>query len=282
MTILVSKPDALGDQILAAGFVQALRRHWPEARVVWHVRAGMEVIATLVADTSVFVPDPAADPIREAERLWAESSTPIVILPGAIHPYTDWEPGLDRRFQWWGNFLRATTWDLAVAPVVNRTGLTDFTVTASGAARRVAFAANGARQPLIEAAFTPLPEKKASFTDEVPSSLAESEWSQLARLLEVVAPGETLRPPTLTVSLAASAAANQLLGGTPDLVLVAPGVGANRQRAWPMANFVQLASDLRTRGRDLRWIEGPHDADYFAALPAAESAARLKFDAADL
>ncbi|HWA85179.1 MAG TPA: glycosyltransferase family 9 protein [Opitutus sp.] len=282
MNILVSKPDALGDQILATGFIQSLRHRWPDARIVWHVRAGMEIIARLVADASVFTPDPAGDPTREAGRLWNESTTPIVVVPHAIHPYTDWAPGLDQRFKWWGDFLRASRWDLAIAPVVNRTGLTDFTVTASAAARRVVFAANGACQPMIEAAFAHLPEKKAGFTDEISSSLQESEWSQLARLLETVAPGESLRPPALTVPLSASGAANQRLGDAHDLILIAPGVGANRQRAWPMANFLQLASELRTHGRDIRWIEGPHDAGYFADLPESEAPARLKFDAQQL
>jgi ADP-heptose:LPS heptosyltransferase/glycosyltransferase involved in cell wall biosynthesis len=242
----------------------------------------MEVIARLVADASVFHLDPAADPAREAERLWRESTTPIVVVPCAIHPYTNWEPGLDARFKGWGEFLRATTWDLAVAPVVNRTGLTDFTVTASGAARRIAFSANGACQPLIEAAFTHLPEKKASFTDEIPSSLQQPEWSQLARLLEAIAPGATLQPPALTVSPSATSAANQLLASATAPVLLAPGVGADRQRAWPLAHFVRLAADLRARGRDVRWIEGPHDAATFAALPASEAGFRLTFDAAQL
>lgn len=262
MRILVSKPDALGDQVLTAAFVQALRRRWPDARIVWHVRTGMEVIASLLDHAIVFPPDATADPAAEAARLWRETPAPIVVVPYPIHPYTDWTPDLEGRYAWWGKFIAASAWDLAVAPVVNRTGLSDFTVTVSNAPQRLGFSPNGAGQPMIEAAFTHLPGKKADFTDQTPSSLQVPEWSQHARLL-LAAAGETLLPPALHVSAEADVAARTLLGDAANLVLIAPGVGANCQRAWPMARFTALANALATRGHEVRWIEGPHDADYF-------------------
>lgn len=278
--ILVSKPDALGDQILATGFVQALRRRWPDARIIWHVRSGMEVIASLVAETEVFHFDRTADPASEAARLWSATSAPIVIVPCAIHPFGNWEPGLLEHYAWWGKFLAATSWDLAVAPVVNRTALSDFTVTASGATRRVAFQTNRACQPMIEAVYIHLPGHKPSFTDEIPSSLAGSEWTLQGDLLAVIAPGELLAPPALSLPFAATAAAEQILGSnSKPLALIAPGVGEHSQRAWPMPQFVRLAADLRARGCNVRWIEGPHDADCFAPLPDAESHARIKIEA---
>lgn len=279
MRILVSKPDALGDQVLATGFIQALRRRWPEARIVWHVREGMEVIATLVTDTEVFVPDLSASAEQEAERLWRDTRAPLVLLPYPIHPFVDWTPDLPKRFAWWARFLAAATWDLAVAPVVNRTGLTDFTITASGATRRIAFAENGACQPMIEAAFAHVPGQRPSFTDEVPSSLHDSEGQQLERMLARVAPECRLETPVLVLTPAAHAEAQRLLGAATSPVLIAPGVGQNTQRAWPIVQLLRLASELRAEGHDIRWIEGPQDAAFFEGFPADESAARFRLDA---
>lgn len=278
--ILVSKPDALGDQILATGFVQALRRRWPDARIVWHVRSGMEVIGDLVQHAEVFNFDRTADPASEAARLWSATSAPIVLVPCAIHPFGNWEPGLLDHYGWWGKFLAATSWDLAVAPVVNRTALSDFTVTASGATRRVAFQTNRACQPMIEAVYIHLPGHKPSFTEDVPSPLDASEWTLQGELLATIAPGEHLAPPALSIPLSATATTEQILGPvSKSLALIAPGVGEHSQRAWPIAQFLRLASDLRARGCDVRWIEGPHDAGYFAQLPASESHARIKIEA---
>lgn len=275
MRILVSKPDALGDQVLAAGVVQALLRHRPAARVVWHVRTGMEVIASLLADTEIFRPDPTAGAEAEAQRLWASTRAPIIVVPYGLHPFAGWDSSLEARYAWWGAFLRATSWDLALAPVVNRTGLTDFTVTASQATVRAGFATNGACQPMIEAAFTHLPTKRVAFTLEVPSSLHESEFDQLARMLGAVVPEATLLPPVFPVAsppaLATPAAAAP--------ILLAPGVGENRARAWPLEHFVRLAAELRARGHLVGWIEGPFDAATFAQLPPEESSARQRFSA---
>lgn len=278
MKILVSKPDALGDQVLATGFVQALQLRWPESRIVWHVRDGMEVIADLLEATSVFRPNRSNSPAVEASRLWAETTTSIVVVPYPIHPFSEWTPELEAHYGWWGEFVGATKWDLAMAPVVNRTGLSDFTVTISGATRRVAFATNPACQPMIEAVFTHLPARKADFTDETPSSLQDGEWQQHARMLQAIDPKAQLCPPVLRIREEVLREARLQLGsGRP--VLIAPGVGENFQRAWPLEQFVRVAAGLRSQGHDVRWIEGPRDATLFSRLPAGESSARLAIPA---
>ena len=203
-----------------------------------------------------------------------------MIVPCAIHPFGNWEPGLEEHYARWGKFLAATSWDLAVAPVVNRTGLSDFTVTASGATRRVAFKTNSACQPMIEAVFSHLPGKKPDFTDEISSSLDGSEWAHYGGMLAAIAPGETLRSPLLQASSEATAAADKLLGVvTARLVLIAPGVGEHAQRAWPVPQFTRVAAELRARGCDVRWVQGPQDADYFGQLPEIELLSRLTIDA---
>ncbi|HWL15385.1 MAG TPA: glycosyltransferase family 9 protein [Opitutus sp.] len=279
MKILVSKPDALGDQVLATSFVQGLRRARPDARIVWHVRHGMEVIASLVADTSVFVPDANLPATAEAERLWSITTTPIVVVPTRLDPYANWTSGLDRQFGWWREFLSATAWDLAVAPVVNRTALSDFTVTASNAPRRFAFATHVACQPMIEAAFTHLPQKKAVFTDEITSSLEEPEWRQHGRMLRAISPQTSWSPPDLSLSAAAKQDAAALLASGQRTVLIAPGVGQNTQRAWPLKHFLQIAGELRAQGHAVRWLEGPQDAELLAQLSPEEAAHRIKISA---
>ncbi|MBA3849091.1 MAG: hypothetical protein C0502_03745 [Opitutus sp.] len=275
MRILLSKPDALGDQLIAAGFAQALRRQWPHARIVWQVRDGIEVIASILPDSEVFRPDLSRDSAQESARLWAATSAPIVIVPAGIDAYAEWHPDLKSRYAWLAGFLRATTWDLAIAPVVNRTGLSDFSVTATNAPRRLGFGSRGVCQPLIEAGFEHLPLRRADFTTEVASSLVESEFAQLARLLEAAAPGATLLPPILRFE----APAPEIADGS---VLLAPGVGRNPQRAWALDNFLELAGRLRASGLPVIWIEGPTDADHLATLTPAESAHRLRFDTGQL
>ena len=71
MNILLTKPDALGDQLIVAGLVQTLLRLRADIRLVWHVRTGSEAFAPLVG-AEVFTPDTAQPPATEAARLAAE------------------------------------------------------------------------------------------------------------------------------------------------------------------------------------------------------------------
>lgn len=252
MRILISKPDALGDQILAVGLIQALRREWPEARILWHVRPGMEVIADLLPDAAVWSPDTAQSPEAEAQRFERDAPAPIAVVSYPIDTYSDWTPHLGARYGWWASFLRAVPWDIALAPVINRTALSDFTVTASNAARRIGFTWNRACQPMMEAVYSHLPEKGPRFTEEVPASLHGSEWQHYRDLLSHVAPRAELRPPSLNATARATDDAT-------GCVLLIPGSGANPQRAWSLERFAGLAQQLRQNGWAVRWLFGPGD-----------------------
>src|SRR5690606_11290551 len=266
MRLLLSKPDALGDQILASAFVQALRRHWPDAQIFWHVRPGMEVIARLLPEAAVWQPDLAADPGLEGARCRRESTAPITLIPYPLDSYADWSVDIEVRYAWWAAFLGAAPWDAAIAPMVNRTALSDFTVTASNADRRIGFAWNRACQPMIEAAFKHLPGHAAGFTEEVPASLHDSEWQHYIDLLAQVAPGACLVPPEFDDRTTPAPNADLITGG----ILIAPSTGTNPQRAWPLDRFVRLARQLREEGRTVRWVEGPADAAVVRALPESE------------
>src|SRR5688572_5701648 len=108
MNLLISKPDSLGDQFVAAGAVQALRRLQPDMRIVWHVQAGMEAFAAVVG-AAVFAPQRASAPAAEAARLAAHPGR-FLILPFPLAPFEPWSEDLRHRLAWWAEFLRAGSW----------------------------------------------------------------------------------------------------------------------------------------------------------------------------
>src|SRR5476651_2433963 len=99
MRLLLSKPDALGDQIIVAGAVQALRRLQPETQIVWHIRAGLESLAPLVG-AEVFALRLDSAPEAEATRLAAQTA-PLLLLPYSLAAHEPWTADLGRRVTWW-------------------------------------------------------------------------------------------------------------------------------------------------------------------------------------
>lgn len=279
MRLLFSKPDSLGDQFIAAGLVQALRPLQPDWRIVWHVRAGMEVFAPLIGAT-VFVPRTEAAPEAEAARLAAQSST-IVVVPYPLSPGEAWSDDLRRRIKWWTDFIRAGAWDATILGLVNRNWVGDLTVAVAAAPVRVGFAANAARQPLVNEADALAGPNAPTFTATLAPSFTHSEAAQLRALFALLEPrlGGLDPAPVWRTSIPW-----QPSPGSPATprVFIAPGVGADARRAWGIENFTQVAAFLRARGASVTWIEGPGDAAYFAGLPSDEEPARLRFDATEL
>jgi glycosyltransferase involved in cell wall biosynthesis len=97
--------------------------------------------------------------------------------------------------------------------------------------------------------------------------------------LSVTAPEETLRPAAFQISTEADERASQLTGAAVAPIVLAPGVGQDPQRAWPIAHFLRLAGELTALGHHVTWIEGPQDASLFAALPEKQPPTRIKLDA---
>ena len=285
MRVLLSKPDALGDQLIAAGVVQELLRRRPDVRLVWHVCATREAIASVIGG-EVFLPRwHEASPAEEAARLAAHPGR-LVLLPFPLHAHEAWSQDLRRRLQWWHDFLRATQWDASVLGLVSRNWVGDFTAIVAPAAQRFGFEALPSRQPLVNDAQRLAGADHPSFTATRTPSFDRAEAAQLLELFTLLEPslGTVASPPVWSpvppLARSSRTAADQ--AAAPRQVALAPGVGGDPRRAWPLDRFVALAEEWRARGAEVVWIEGPGDAPYLAALPAAEQGAIRRFDTGEL
>lgn len=279
MRLLLSKSDALGDQFIVAGSVQALRQLRPDWRIVWHVRAGMEVFAPLIGG-HVFTPDTSRAPEAEAARLATETA-PLIVLPYELSAFEPWSDSVRGRVRWWAAFLRASSWDATVLGLVNRNWVGDFTGAVATAPVRVGFAANAARQPLVNEAQALASVDAPTFTTALPPSFTRPEAAQLRDLLAVLEPRLGAIEPA-PVWQPAKTWQPSVNAPTHPRVIIAPGVGGDSRRAWGANNFIQVADALRAQGAVVTWLEGPGDAGQLADLPAAERPACVRFGIGDL
>ena len=279
MRLLLSKPDALGDQIIVAGAVQALRRLQPDWRIVWHVRAGVEGVASLV-DAAIFTPQVELAPEAEAARLAAQTA-PLIVLPYPLSAHEPWTDDLRRRIAWWAAFLRATTWDATVLGLVNRNWVGDLTVALVPASTRVGFTANAMRQPLVNEAQALANADTPIFTATLAPSFTQSEGAQLRALLALVEPRLAEIDPA-PVWQPASVWLPRSEPVSRPRVLIAPGVGGDSRRAWGLEKFLRVAAALRDRGATVTWLEGPADTSFLAGLPDNAAHPRVRFGPGDL
>jgi ADP-heptose:LPS heptosyltransferase/GT2 family glycosyltransferase len=280
MRVLLSKPDALGDQLIAAGVVQELLRRRPDVRLVWHVCATREAIASVIGG-EVFTPRwNEASPADEAARLAAHPGR-LVLLPFPLHAHEAWSEDLRRRLHWWHDFLRATRWDASVLGLVSRNWVGDFTAIVAPATQRFGFEALPARQPLVNDAQRLAGADHPSFTATRAPSFERAEAAQLLELFTLLEPSlaQVASPPLWSPvpPLPRSLHATADQAAAPRQVALAPGVGGDPRRAWPLDRFVALAEEWRARGAEVLWIEGPGDAPYLADLPAGEQTAIHRF-----
>jgi len=265
MRILVSKPDSLGDQLIVAGWLQALARAQPDALVLWHVRAGIQEAAALLVGVSVFTPDFLASPTNEAARLHEIHRRGLVMIPVPLNPFGDWSRETEIILSWWETFLAAHTWDIAIAAVGNRTWVAETTVAISKATCRIGAAASSSRQIPVNGAGHLLSRLAPIFTHEVALDIQDPEVHSLGRL--VAASGLIPEDERTLATL------NELTGTAPDrarTLLLAPGVGGPRPRAWSAKSFLELARQLRSEGWSVEWIEGPADAAFFTEIRSEE------------
>lgn len=264
MRILVSKPDSLGDQLLIARHLQALAAANPQAFILWHVRTGMEVVASLLAGVAVFVPNLQESPAREAERLSGLHDHGLVLVPVPLHPFADWTSATEAGLAWWQAFLAAQSWDAAVAAVGNRTWVAEATVASSRAPRRIGAAATTARQIPVNAAGAAIAQCTPLFTVEVPFDPESPEDDLLHHLLAALPlalPGASSNRVILRLPPPAGRQSRQ--------VILAPGVGGPFQRAWPASRFMEIEARLHTQGWSTLFVEGPSDADFLRPIREA-------------
>lgn len=266
MRVLLSKPDALGDQLIAAGPVQALLARRPDLRLVWHVCATRECVASLLG-AEVFVPDwTRRSATEEAARLAAHPGR-LIFLPFPLHSHEAWSDDLRHRLRWWYAFLRATRWDASILGLVNRNWVGDFTALVAPAAQRFGFDALPMRQPLVNEAQSLAGADHPTFTQSLPASFESSEAAQLQSLFALLEPDLAASSTPLLWSLVPPRR-RPTLTAHPRRIALAPGVGGDPRRAWPIERFLALARDWHTRGAEIVWLEGPGDAPYFADFPA--------------
>ena len=168
----------MGDQLIAAGYVQQLLETDTEARVIWHVRTGMEVVADLIPQASCFRLNLKDDPIVEARRLSLAPLGQIHFLPYPLNPLDDWAEDTTDRVLWWKTLIEALSWDVALSPMVNRSWLSDLTVAFSRAPKRIGFEKNETYQLFTGHVAQMVEVEEPYFTEEIPSSLEESEYAQ--------------------------------------------------------------------------------------------------------
>mgnify|MGYP001206942260 CR=1 FL=1 len=262
MNILISKPDSLGDQLIATGYVQQLLEAFPESRIIWHVRAGMEVVADLIPEASCFDLNLQGDPVVEARRLSLLPLGQIYFLSYPLHPLNDWNENTTDHVLWWKALIGAVSWDMAISPMVNRSWLSDMTVALSRAPKRVGFKKNETYQLFTEHVAQMLEVEEPYFTKEIPSSLEESEYTQMERLFCLFLQERGDLSPDIKIDVKSAADTSDK-----KVALIAPGVGENLERAWPIENFLQLGEVLRGKGFRLVWIEGPGDGSTFKDFP---------------
>lgn len=265
MRILVSKPDSLGDQLILARHLQALALANPDAFILWHVRAGMEDIASLFAGVAVFAPNFQASPKDEAARLSGLHGQGLVLVPVPLHPFAEWTSATDTGLAWWQAFLTAQTWDAVVAAIGNRTWVAEATVAASRAPVRIGAAATTARQIPVNAAGVLIAQCAPLFTHEVPADPESPEERLLIRLLEAL----PLARPTTTLDRARLRLPPAAPRASTRKVILAPGVGGPFYRAWPATRFLELESRLRAEGWSPLFVEGPADAEFLRPIREA-------------
>ena len=274
MRILVSKPDSLGDQLIIAGWLQALTDAVPDGTVVWHVQSGLEVVASILVGAEVFRPSLDSAPELEANRFRREHPKGLVMVPFPLHAFAEWNGDTDERLNWWTAFLQAQSWDVAVAAVGNRTWVAEVTVAVSRAPQRIGAQVNASRQTPVNLAGNLLSANAPTFLQELPFDVEAPEGNSLAQLLRAIGlPLPEMAPPRLR---------ERSLPIREHRVLLAPGVGGPPHRAWSAESFLKLAEGLEMAGWAVEWIEGPGDRAFLEPIRARNPRPVHSFNQDDL
>jgi ADP-heptose:LPS heptosyltransferase len=294
-TTVLSKTDALGDQIIAIGLATALLRHRPGSPLVWFVRAGNESIASLLKGSHVYRPDLKQPPASEAQkalqgmRMGRSKWTRIVFIPVPVNPYQEWGRDPDTHLEWWvafGHDLRA---NLAVAGSTTRNWLDQVLVASTRAARRVGFGSSLGSQEILQAHQSQINLRQGQqlFTEEVALQENLNERERLHLLAKTVCRKEV--PYTITISPCPPAEPIDLTG-VDRMLAIAPGVGDPRRMVETSSLCEGVAEFLGKQTvpeRHCLIIEGPLDRVVASEVADGLSkrgieSTRLRFDAGGL
>ena len=275
LTVL-SKTDALGDQLWATGLVHELLGSVPSGRVFWLVRDGYEAVSTLLAGSSVFRANRKAAAEEEAERLItmpvpqpARLWQRVVFVPVSVNPYAAVPPGTDwvGEAAWWIDFCRSLHADLAIAGCITLNWADQAFALATAANRRIGYRLTRQGQPLPEEIRRVIESRSlpTSFTNLLEPVANEHEADGLARLAET-AIGRPCRC-EIKLEIERKAVGKTAQRGPP--LVVAPGAG-DPQRAYPPQNLAAaiavLMAEPSLRTDDLVVLRGPSDDNLCAAM----------------
>ncbi len=269
MRILITKPDALGDQIIVAGFIQQLNKQLPEAQIFWQVRSGMEVIWTLLEDTQLIYLEFSHYVEEEAKQIFAADSSKIHIIPYDLNPLDHWNEETWPRIWWWKDMLSAVKWDIVISPSMNHNWFSGLTLRFSEAGKRIGFSKNASWQPLEDSIAETTKALSPSVNIEVASDLAASEYEKIGELFEAIT-CQSFECEAITL--------RHRFEWTPKpkQALIFPGVGHQKERAWPIEKWKEISDYLEAKGWESIWIEGPQDAATFEI--ANEPIPKLRFE----
>ena len=275
-TIVLSKTDALGDQILAIGLASAMLQYRPRARLVWFVRAGNESLASLLKETHVFRPDFLQPPASEARkalqglRMGRSKWARVVFIPVPINPYQQWGRDPEAQIEWWVAFGHSLEATLASAGSTTRNWLDQVLVASTMAIRRVGFGPSPGSQEILPAhrSHIQLCPGQELFTEEIPFPEDLNERERLHLLAKTVCRKEV--PYTITINPRPPAEPIDLVG-VDRMLAIAPGVGDPR-RAVETASLCEGVADFLNRQAELEKscliIEGPLDRKIAAEVSA--------------
>ena len=273
MKILISKPDSLGDQIIAAGFIQQLRNQYPDAKILWHTREPMKVVQSILPDVALFQADFKSSPSEAVDEFDSLKASGIILMPVPIHPWADWDEKMQPALDWWLEFLQSQTWDIALTVLRNRTWLADISTLATNAPVRLGLKKTNAWQPLADSLRDDMSMTGPYYTEEINFAPYDTEYETYAKLFARCSSFHDIHHIQLDIP--------EYSKSSEKSVLFAPGVGGHVQRSWPIDKWIHLSQLLSEEGWNVLWIQGPGDERFFHNHPIPEKQRRV-FDANQL
>lgn len=256
-TVLLLRPDGMGDLILFQPVLAALQKGWPGAQIAVLVRSHYCELGALLFPDITWL-GTVIDPFRQGP---AEVEAELTVLKAAVARLAP---------------------DLVVATTEQRTWLDSAIGAMAGSARQVAFGTGGEDAyfgPRLRSLYPEIPAEP--FAEVVAAGTDEAAWRRFAPLAAYLLNGtDPLLPPRFPVDPAWTTGVRGLLdswGIAPSgfVLCAAAGYANVALKTWPPDRFVAVLRGLRAeRGMAAVVVGSAAEADYLRPI-AAEADARL-------